>query len=425
MRYNGRSSGVKIALKSRPGFGSGKRFQQIAPAGPGIFLIVKPDFIGRMGHQQIVRLHFSTNQFPHGLIKLSFPQMSVAILQTGTAAEYQISAIFGITGHFVNHRLINHLVSRNQQHRVIGKIGGVAHKINRSTKRFGRFVIFQEMSFGIPLRSLFIQVNSLNVIGINQDSGFTLQIVFRNGCFGIVLFPQSLNFLNKFGKFQSTGSWCYPIGSYNSVVILLVTIQRSPVTVGTGKFASSGKYMPQPHTNGSRKRLWINTSPVHLSRLKLHNPISTFHRTEKVICHGDTRIFANPITFRSNAAVASINHVTGIRNKIELLTHTHVSNIVHGNVVRSNPLIFCGKLTDHPGLLIKESSGFVIGKTVMVELLVQVHAPLFVQGNVYFLKIAVSPAPKIGSPGLIYRIDGFIFPLQPIAEPLRCIFAII
>jgi hypothetical protein len=59
---------------------------------------------------------------------------------------------------------------------------------------------------------------------------------------------------------------------------------------------------------------------------------------------------------------------------------------------------------------------FPVGKAVVVEALVEVHSPLAVFWNVYFIKTCVCAAPEIVSPGFIYSINGFVFSFQPVAE---------
>src|SRR5665647_2800398 len=102
------------------------------------------------------------------------------------------------------------------------------------------------MRFCIPLRGLFIKVNGHHIIRIEQDSCFSVGVRFGKGVLRIIFLSYNIDFLNKLTKLFSSGGWSNAVGTNNSVVVLLVTIQRSSVPIGTGKLTTSGEDVPQP-----------------------------------------------------------------------------------------------------------------------------------------------------------------------------------
>ena len=256
------------------------------------------------------------------------------------------------------------------------------------------------MSQRIPRSVLFLPLNTPTILRIEKNGSTTGQVVCRFVFTGLVLFTQLAYFLHKRGIFFPARRHCYAVRSYNAIMILLCTIQRLTVTIRTNEIASTGKNTPKPKTHSTRERLRINTSPIHLTGLKFHHPISTLYGTEEIVGPGNTQRVTHPIPPSTDTFIVAINHITGIALKIKSRTAADMAFVIVWYVIRGDPLVTC-ILLDQQALLVQKVVGLFGCKTTVIQYLMMIHKHLYTLRQRDFVERRINFTPESRPPGVV------------------------
>ena len=143
------------------------------------------------------------------------------------------------------------------------------------------------MCHRVPSTVLLLAFDAPCIFVIEKYGGATGLVIsgFHITCF--CLCTQLFHFFDELFEFMSSGGDGSAVCVGNSVMILLCSVKRLAVTVRTNEIASSCKYTPEPQADSAGKWLWINTSPIYLSRLQFHYSVSSLYGAEEIVGKGN------------------------------------------------------------------------------------------------------------------------------------------